>query len=84
MALNLSQVGSQISTMQDPNAQPTELLRLGAASGRTGQFDHILGSPFRPSNQQQQQQPFFMSSEPNQTYHHPDHKQKLAVFININ
>ncbi|XP_028220097.1 protein indeterminate-domain 5, chloroplastic-like [Glycine soja] len=72
MALNLSQVGSQISTMQDPNAQPTELLRLGAASGRTGQFDHILGSPFRPSNQQQQQQPFFMSSEPNQTYHHPD------------
>ncbi|KHN11473.1 Zinc finger protein NUTCRACKER [Glycine soja] len=70
MALNLSQVGSQISTMQDPNAQPTELLRLGATSGRTGHFDHILGSPFRPSNQQQQ--PFFMSEQPNQTYHHPD------------
>ncbi|KAG5005422.1 hypothetical protein JHK82_029446 [Glycine max] len=68
MALNLSQVGSQI---QDPsNAQPTELLRLGATSGRTGHFDHILGSPFRPSNQQQQ--PFFMSEQPNQTYHHPD------------
>ncbi|RDX78826.1 Protein indeterminate-domain 5, chloroplastic, partial [Mucuna pruriens] len=65
MALNLSQVGSQISNMQDPNAQQTELLRLGGAATRTGQFDHILGSPFRSS-----QQPFFIS-EPNQNYH-PD------------
>ncbi|KAK7280558.1 hypothetical protein RJT34_25622 [Clitoria ternatea] len=59
MGLNLSQVGPQISNMQDPNNQQ-ELLRLG---GRTGQFDHILGSPFRPSHQ-----PFFVP-EPNQNYH---------------
>ncbi|KAL2324023.1 hypothetical protein Fmac_023081 [Flemingia macrophylla] len=63
MALNLSQVGSQISNIQDPTAQQSELLRLGGTAARTGQFDHILGSPFRPS-----QQPFFMS-ESNQNYH---------------
>jgi len=70
--LNLSQVASHISNIQDPNTQPTELLRLGgAAAARTSQFDHLLGSPFRPS---QQQPPFFM--EPNQNYH-PDQQQGL-------
>ncbi|TKY50769.1 indeterminate-domain 4 [Spatholobus suberectus] len=68
MALNLSQVGSQISNMQD---QPTELLRLGAAAGRT---DHILGSPFRTS----QQQAFFIP-EPNQNYHPDQHQQQAMV-----
>ncbi|KAL9317076.1 hypothetical protein ACSQ67_013593 [Phaseolus vulgaris] len=70
--LNLSQVASHISNIQDPTTQPTELLRLGGgAAARTGQFDHLLGSPFRPS--QQQQQPFFI--EPNQNYH-PDQQQQ--------
>jgi len=78
--LNLSQVASHISNIQDPTTQPTELLRLGgaaaAAAARTTQFDHLLGSPFRPS---QQQQPFFI--EPNQNYH-PDQQQPQGLLQN--
>ncbi|WVY98426.1 hypothetical protein V8G54_030577 [Vigna mungo] len=74
--LNLSQVASHISNIQDPNTQPTELLRLGGAAARTSQFDHLLGSPFRPS---QQQPPFFM--EPNQNYH-PDQQQQQGLLQN--
>ncbi|XP_027365488.1 protein indeterminate-domain 5, chloroplastic-like isoform X2 [Abrus precatorius] len=70
MALNLSQVGPN---MQDQNNQPNELLRLGGGAGRTGQFDHIIGSPFRSS-----QQPFFMP-EPNQNYHHHPEQQQCLV-----
>ncbi|CAJ1977602.1 unnamed protein product [Sphenostylis stenocarpa] len=71
--LNLSQVASHISSIQDTNTQPPELLRLGgaAAATRTTQFDHLLGSPFRPS---QQQQPFFI--EPNHSYHPDQHQQQ--------
>ncbi|XP_014514311.1 protein indeterminate-domain 5, chloroplastic [Vigna radiata var. radiata] len=74
--LNLSQVTSHISNIQDPNTQPTELLRLGGAAARASQFDHLLGSPFRPS---QQQPPFFM--EPNQNYH-PDQQQQQGLLQN--
>ncbi|KAK7357857.1 hypothetical protein VNO80_17154 [Phaseolus coccineus] len=75
--LNLSQVASHISNIQDPSTQPTELLRLGgAAAARTAQFDHLLGSPFRPS---QQQQPFFI--EPNQSYH-SDQQQQQGLLQN--
>ncbi|XP_061364725.1 protein indeterminate-domain 5, chloroplastic-like [Gastrolobium bilobum] len=84
MALALSQVGPQISNMQDQNNQsPTELLRLGGGgAGRTGQFDHILpqslgSSPFRPSQQQTVHSPasFFMS-ESNQNYHNNSPQQQ--------
>eukprot|EP00262_Sarcandra_glabra_P009714 TRINITY_DN2423_c1_g1_i1.p1 TRINITY_DN2423_c1_g1~~TRINITY_DN2423_c1_g1_i1.p1 ORF type:complete len:603 (-),score=91.53 TRINITY_DN2423_c1_g1_i1:104-1912(-) len=49
MGITLSQVGSQISSLQDQNHPSADLLRLG---GTGVQFDHIIGqsnpSPFRP------------------------------------
>ncbi|KAL5070730.1 hypothetical protein RYX36_021617 [Vicia faba] len=69
MDLNLSQVAPQMSNMQHQHDHhsnsATEILRLGAAASRTGQFDHhnILQSTFRPNS-------FFNNSihEPNQNY----------------
>ena len=85
MSLGLSQnLGSQIPSIHDQNAQPSDLLRFGGAP-RTGPFDHILppnmASPFRHSSHQtmQLQNPPFFMPEPNQNqnqnYH--DHQQGL-------
>ncbi|XP_050232708.1 protein indeterminate-domain 5, chloroplastic isoform X2 [Mercurialis annua] len=76
MSLGLSQVGTQLSSMQD---QSTDILRLGGA-GRTGQFDHLLppsmgggSASFRPPPPPQPPQsmpsPAFFMQEPNQNYH---------------
>lgn len=40
MTLGLSQLGSQISSIQDQNHPSTDLLRLGSAGG--AQFDHLI------------------------------------------
>ncbi|XVF43499.1 hypothetical protein PTKIN_Ptkin02bG0044900 [Pterospermum kingtungense] len=54
MSLGLSQVGTQISSIQDQNNQTGDILRLGGGA-RTTQFDHLLppsmgssSSSFRP------------------------------------
>ncbi|XXG60178.1 hypothetical protein AAC387_Pa04g2145 [Persea americana] len=46
MSLGLSQVGSQISSIQGQNPPSTDLLRLGGSTG-VSQFDHLIP----PSNQ---------------------------------
>ncbi|XP_068639716.1 protein indeterminate-domain 5, chloroplastic-like [Aristolochia californica] len=50
MGLGLSQVGSQMASLQDQSHPSSDLLRLGGASG--SQFDHLIPgpnpSPFRP------------------------------------
>ncbi|KAF6174616.1 hypothetical protein GIB67_006268 [Kingdonia uniflora] len=54
MGLGLSQVGPQISSLQDPNHPSNDILRLGGAGTGT-QFDHLLPnsstSSFRPPQQ---------------------------------
>ena len=87
MALGLSQVGHQISSIHDQNNQGGhDILRLGGSvtSARgAGQFDHLLppslGSSFRPPQQSMPASAFFLS-EPNQNYH--DHQQGLIQVQN--
>ncbi|KAJ6719022.1 SERINE/THREONINE-PROTEIN KINASE RIO [Salix purpurea] len=79
MTLGLSQVGTQISSLQDHNNQSTDVLRLGGGGARTGQFDHLLppsigSSSFRPP-QQMPSSAFFMQ-EPNQNYHDENQSQQ--------
>uniref|UniRef100_A0A6M2F3V8 C2H2-type domain-containing protein n=1 Tax=Populus davidiana TaxID=266767 RepID=A0A6M2F3V8_9ROSI len=79
MTLGLSQVGTQISSLQDHNNQSTDVLRLGGGGARTGQFDHLLpssigSSPFRPP--QQMPSPAFFMQEPNQNYHDENQSQQ--------
>ncbi|OVA01081.1 zinc finger protein [Macleaya cordata] len=73
MGLGLSQVGSQISSLQDQNQPSSDLLRLGGAGGT--QFDHLMPpsapSPFRPS-QTAPSSGFFLPNS-NQDYH--DHQE---------
>ncbi|KAA8529927.1 hypothetical protein F0562_034469 [Nyssa sinensis] len=71
MNLGLSQVGPQISSMQDQNQASTNILRLGG--GRTGQFDNIIGSAFRPA-QSMPSAAFFMP-ESNQDYNEENQTQ---------
>ncbi|KAF2305728.1 hypothetical protein GH714_007846 [Hevea brasiliensis] len=80
MSLGLSQVGTQISSMQD---QSSDVLRLGGC-GRIGQFDHLLppsmgSSSFRPA-QQMHSSAFFMQ-ESNQNYHE-DHQSQQGLLQN--
>ncbi|GMY18054.1 Zinc finger protein MAGPIE [Fagus crenata] len=77
MGLGLSQVGPQISSMQDhQNSQSNDILRLGG--GRPGQFDHLLppgiGSSFRPP-QPMPSSALFNMQESNQNYHHQEQHQ---------
>ncbi|KAJ6898958.1 protein indeterminate-domain 5 [Populus alba x Populus x berolinensis] len=79
MTLGLSQVGTQISSLQDHNNQSTDVLRLGGGGARTGQFDHLLpssigSSSFRPP--QQMPSPAFFMQEPNQNYHDENQSQQ--------
>ncbi|CAK7326895.1 unnamed protein product [Dovyalis caffra] len=78
MTLGLSQVGTQISSLQDHNKHSADVLRLGGGA-RTGQFDHLLppsigSSSFRPP-QQMASSAFFMQ-EPNQNYHDENQSQQ--------
>ncbi|KAI3831039.1 hypothetical protein MKX03_011646 [Papaver bracteatum] len=73
MALGLSQVGSQLSSLQDQSQPSTDLLRLGGAGGT--QFDHLMPpsapSPFR-SSQTAPSSAFFLPNS-NQEFH--DHQE---------
>lgn len=79
MALGLSQVGPQISSLQDQNSQSSDILRLVGA--RPGQFDHLLppgiGSSFRPP-QPLASSAFFMQ-ESNQNYHREHESQERSL-----
>ncbi|GMJ09639.1 indeterminate(ID)-domain 5, RAVEN [Hibiscus trionum] len=75
MSLGLSQVGTQISSLQDHNNNQTgEILKLGGGGSRSSQFDHLLqGSSslsFRPQQQQQSMvsPPGFVMQESNQIF----------------
>ncbi|KAG8634848.1 hypothetical protein MANES_17G092100v8 [Manihot esculenta] len=80
MSLGLSQVGTQISSMQD---QSSDILRLGGG-GRSGQFDHLLppsmGSSSFRTPQQMPSSAFFMQ-EPNQNYHE-EHQSQQGLLQN--
>lgn len=83
--LGLSQVGPQLSSIQDQNNQSGDILRLGGGSGaRTGQFDHLLGSSFRPpqpASAMPSSAAFFLPSEPNQQYHE-EHQSSQGLLPN--
>ncbi|KAF8389614.1 hypothetical protein HHK36_024133 [Tetracentron sinense] len=69
MGLGLSQMGSQISSLQDQNHPSSDMLRLGGAGG--AQFDHLMSpsnpSSFRPPQPTHQSALFFQG--PNQDFH---------------
>ncbi|XP_042514813.1 protein indeterminate-domain 5, chloroplastic-like isoform X2 [Macadamia integrifolia] len=73
MGLGLSQVGSQISSLQDQNHPSSELLRLGGAAGGA-QFDHLI-SPSNPSSssfrppQPTHSSAFFLTGTSSQEFH---------------
>lgn len=78
MSLGLSQVGSQISSIQGQNPPSTELLRLGGGASGT-QFDHLIPpsnqSSFRPPHSAPSSAYFLSSSdqdfhEEHQSHHH--------------
>ncbi|KAK6252179.1 hypothetical protein QUC31_013899 [Theobroma cacao] len=72
MSLGLSQVGTQISSIQDQNNQTGDILRLGGGARNT-QFDHLLppsmgsSSSFRPQQSMVSSAAFFMQ-ESNQNF----------------
>ncbi|KAA8532378.1 hypothetical protein F0562_032367 [Nyssa sinensis] len=78
MSLGLSQVGPQISSIQDQNQPSNDILRLGA--GRNGQFDNLIGSTFRPA-QSLSSSAFFMP-ESNQDYHEYQNQTQHGLFSN--
>ncbi|KAG4170532.1 hypothetical protein ERO13_A12G153000v2 [Gossypium hirsutum] len=75
MGLGLSQVGTQISSIQDPNNNQTaaDILKLGGGGpSRSSQFDHLLppsmGSSSSSSFRPQQQAMGFVMEESNQIF----------------
>ncbi|XP_043695630.1 protein indeterminate-domain 4, chloroplastic-like isoform X2 [Telopea speciosissima] len=76
MGLGLSQVGSQISSLQDQNHhRSSDLMRIGGAGG--AQFNHLISqsnpsSSFR-SPQQTHSSAFFLPGASNQEYHEEPH-----------
>ncbi|KAJ0037727.1 hypothetical protein Pint_22543 [Pistacia integerrima] len=84
MGLGLSQVGPQISSIKDQNAQSNDILRLGGGS-RSTQFDHLLppsigsSSSFRP--QQTMTSPAFFMQESSQNYH-DEHQSQQGLLPN--
>uniref|UniRef100_A0A2P2LXR8 Uncharacterized protein n=1 Tax=Rhizophora mucronata TaxID=61149 RepID=A0A2P2LXR8_RHIMU len=83
MSISLSQVGSQISSIQDHGNQSSDILRLGGGT-RTGQFDHLLPPPIGSSSFQPQQHlpssAFFMH-ESNHNYH-DEHQSPEGILQN--
>ncbi|XVE74597.1 hypothetical protein DITRI_Ditri12bG0030100 [Diplodiscus trichospermus] len=75
MSLGLSQVGTQISSIQDQNNQTGDILRLGGGA-RSTQFDHLLPASMGSSSSFRTQQPmgssgFFMQdASPNFNQEH--------------
>ncbi|WCJ33734.1 indeterminate(ID)-domain 5 [Euphorbia peplus] len=59
MSLGLSQVGSQIPSMQDQNHPSTDMLRLGSAGAP--KFEHMIPSPNSSSIQTMPSSAFFLS-----------------------
>ncbi|KAK8659456.1 hypothetical protein V6N13_029657 [Hibiscus sabdariffa] len=69
MSLGLSQVGTQISSIQDHNKNQTgEVLKLGGGGSSSSRFDHFL--QFGPQQQQQSMvsPPGFVMQESNQIF----------------
>ncbi|KAK9275620.1 hypothetical protein L1049_022887 [Liquidambar formosana] len=85
MGLGLSQVGPQISSIQqDHNNQSGDVLRLGG--GRSGgHFDHLLppsiGSAFRPP-QQLPSSAFYIPESNQQDYHEDQHQSQHGLLSN--
>ncbi|KAJ4827798.1 hypothetical protein Tsubulata_032260 [Turnera subulata] len=80
MSLGLSQVGTQITSMQDHHSSQSnnDILRLGSGSHHhhhhrgSGQFDHLLGagsSSFRPPQQSPMASSGFFMQDSTQNYH---------------
>ncbi|XWS34400.1 hypothetical protein CRYUN_Cryun21dG0035600 [Craigia yunnanensis] len=61
MNLGLSQVGTQISSIQDQNNQTGDILRLGGGA-RSTQFDHLLPPSMGSSSSFRPQQPMVSSA----------------------
>ncbi|XP_008812809.2 protein indeterminate-domain 5, chloroplastic-like [Phoenix dactylifera] len=66
MSLGLSQVNSQMSSLQDQNHPSADLLRLGGSGGGT-QFDHLNRSSFRQP-QPPHSSPFFLGGGSSQGF----------------
>lgn len=83
MSLGLSQVGTQMSSIQDHPNKSSELLRLGGGS-RTGQFDHLL-PPSIGSSSFQTPTPIpssaFFMPESNHNYH-DEHQSQQGLLQN--
>ncbi|XWS64009.1 hypothetical protein CRYUN_Cryun06bG0150100 [Craigia yunnanensis] len=72
MSLGLSQMGTQISSIQDQNNQTGDILRLGGGVSST-QFDHLLPPSMGSSSSFRHQQPMvssaaFLMQESNQNF----------------
>ncbi|KAG6713555.1 hypothetical protein I3842_05G159200 [Carya illinoinensis] len=85
MGIGLSQVGPQISSIQDQNnSQSSDILRLVGA--RPGQFDHLLppgvGSSFRSPQPPLPSSAFFMQPDSNQNYHQDQHQSSQGFLPN--
>ncbi|KAH7515456.1 hypothetical protein FEM48_Zijuj10G0028200 [Ziziphus jujuba var. spinosa] len=77
--LGLSQVGPQLSSIQNHNnnnnqSSGGDVLRLGG--GRSGQFDHLLSPSSIGSSFRTPQQPFFL---PDQSNHHQFHEEHQSL-----
>uniref|UniRef100_A0A2P2LXS3 C2H2-type domain-containing protein n=1 Tax=Rhizophora mucronata TaxID=61149 RepID=A0A2P2LXS3_RHIMU len=83
MSISLSQVGSQISSIQGHGNRSSDILRLGGGTG-TGQFDHLLPPSIGSSSFQPQQDlpssAFFMQ-ESNHNYH-DEHQSSRGLLQN--
>uniref|UniRef100_A0A5B7ARP2 Putative zinc finger protein MAGPIE isoform X1 n=1 Tax=Davidia involucrata TaxID=16924 RepID=A0A5B7ARP2_DAVIN len=82
MSLGLSQVGPQISSIQDQNPPSNDILRLGGGRS-TGQFDNLIapttiGSAFRPA-----QSSAFFIPESNQDYHEENQNKPFHGLIQL-
>ncbi|KAK6252182.1 hypothetical protein QUC31_013902 [Theobroma cacao] len=71
MSLGLSQVGSQIPSLQDQNQPPSNMLRLGSAGA--AKFEHLI-PPSNPSPLQNMPTSAFFMPDANQGFHHQDHQ----------
>ncbi|OMO60739.1 hypothetical protein CCACVL1_23897 [Corchorus capsularis] len=73
VGLGLSQVGSQIPSLQDQNQPSSNMLRLGSAAG-AAKFEHLM-PPSNPSSLQNMPTSAFFMADANQGFHHQDHHQ---------
>ncbi|XVE91894.1 hypothetical protein REPUB_Repub01dG0050800 [Reevesia pubescens] len=88
MSLGLSQVGTQISSIQDQNNQTGDISRLGGGA-RSTQFDHLLPPSMGSSSSFRPQQPmvssaaaFFMQDQSNQNFNQEHHQPQQGLLGN--